>query len=385
MREEHRIGIVIGQLSYGGAEQQTALLARGMAERSSYTPIVFCLTNRVSPFGLELSQAEVRSYAPKRNPIPGVPKLAWLVRSLGKANCDLLYGILNVGNVYAGAAASILGLPLICSIRNSDPGLPFAIRTLSGISCRRADWIIANSESCQHSLGADLGVEHNRVSTISNAVELRPSSEDARVRIRRELGVESRDLVVGTVAKLKSQKRPELFVAVYRAVRRALGRSVHFVWVGSEDGNTPRTETLVAEVPPQDRAGLHFVPATTEVPDFLAAFDAFVLTSAYEGMPNVLLEAMAAGLPCVATDVPGTRDVSHLLKCGNPVLASATDPNAFALELVRLIGDAERTRAIAAAGKASVIECCSPEKMVKAHISVFDSVLADASGRARAQ
>jgi glycosyltransferase involved in cell wall biosynthesis len=379
MREEHRIGIVIGQLSYGGAERQTALLARGMAEWSSYTPIVFCLTNRVSPFGLDLSQAGVRSYAPKRNPIPGVPKLAWLVRSLGKANCDLLYGILNVGNIYAGAAASILGLPLICSIRNSDPGLLFAIRTLSGISCRRADWVIANSESCQHSLRADLGVEHNRVSAISNAVELRPSSADARVRIRRELSVESRDLVVGTVAKLKSQKRPELFVAVYTAVRRALGRNVHFVWVGSDDASQQTIRELMDTVPAGDRANIRFVPATTNVSDFLAAFDIFVLTSTYEGMPNALLEAMAAGLPCVATDVAGTRDiVSAAGGRGQSicVLAPKDDLAEFAGILTELARDPREMAALGIRAKAYVGEHFTVEKMVERHVDVFKQVLA---------
>jgi glycosyltransferase involved in cell wall biosynthesis len=183
---------------------------------------------------------------------------------------------------------------------------------------------------------------------------------------------------------LKPQKRPLFFIEVYTSYREISDRSAHFVWVG-DGSELERARQAVSGLGQDERSHLHFLPATSEVADVLAGFDLFVLTSAYEGFPNALLEAMAAGLPCVATDVPGTRDVSHLFKCGNPVLTSATSPKAFAAELAKLVGDPPRMRSIAAAGRAGVIDCCSPEKMVKAHIGVFDSVLADEKGRAHVQ
>jgi glycosyltransferase involved in cell wall biosynthesis len=384
MRAEHRIGIVVGQLSYGGAERQTALLARGMAERSSYAPAVFCLSDHVSPFAQELTKAGVQWFAPARNPARGIPKLAGLVRSLGKANCDLLYGILNVGNVYAGAAARILRLPFVGSIRSSDSGLPVAIRTLSGMFCRRADWVIANSESCRRSLRTNLGVIHGRVSVIPNAVDLPEAAPDARRRIRESLGIGSEDLVVGSLGGVKHAKRPEFFVRVFLEFRRTYGQAVHFVWVGSDDASQQTIRELMDTVPAEDRANIRFVPATTYVSDFLAAFDIFVLTSAYEGMPNALLEAMAAGLPCVATDVEGTRDVVSTSSVQGKdlcLLAPRDDPAEFARVLTELARNPQGMAALGVRAKAYVGAHFTVEKMVRSHLDVFERMFAE-SGRA---
>jgi glycosyltransferase involved in cell wall biosynthesis len=384
MKRRKKVGIVIGQLSLGGTERQAAVLAQGLAGSSEYEPLVFCASEVFNPLGRTLSDAGVACFHPGSKSKSSLARLLWLTRELSAARCDLVYGLLNAGNIYAGAAAALLGIPLVASIRSANNGLPFPIRTLSGYFCRRARWIVANSDSCRDSVKRHLGVRHDRVSVVHNGIPIEVPDGTARVRFRAKIGCREGELVVGTAALLKPEKRPLFFIEVLTSYREISDRSAHFVWVG--DGKElERARQAMSALSQDERSHLHFLPATTEIADVLAGFDVFVLTSAYEGLPGAMLEAMVAGLPCVATDVPGTRDVSRLLECGNPVLASATDPNAFALELARLVGDAQRMRAIAAAGRAGVIEYCSPEKMVKAHINVFDSVLADASGRARAQ
>jgi glycosyltransferase involved in cell wall biosynthesis len=384
MKRRRKVGIVIGQLSLGGTERQVAVLAQGLASSSEYEPRVFCVSEVFNPLGRTLSEAGVACFHPGAKRESSLARLLWLTRELSAARCDLVYGLLNVGNIYAGAAAALLGIPLVASIRSANNGVPFPIRTLSGHFCRRASWIVANSDSCRDSLKHDLGVGHDRVSVVHNGIPVEVPDGTARARFRARIGCKEDELVVGTVALLKPEKRPLFFIDVLTSYREISNCSVHFAWVG--DGpELERARQATTELSQDERSHLHFLPATTETANALAGFDVFVLTSAYEGLPGAVLEAMAAGLPCVATDVPGTRDVSRLLKCGNPVLASATDPKEFALELARLVGDPELTRTLAAAGRAGVIEHCSPEKMVKAHTSVFDSVLADANGRARAQ
>jgi glycosyltransferase involved in cell wall biosynthesis len=376
--EKRRVGIVIGQLSFGGAERQTALLARGLASQSPYVPAVFCLSNQVSPFGHELTEAGVECLYPGRNPAPGSRKLAWLAGQLRHRACDLLYGILNPGNVYAGLGAAAVSAPLICSARSSAPDLSAPLRWLSGVFCRRADWVISNSKASQQAVRTYLGVTHDRVSVIPNGVEVSTPNANARSSIRRDLGVGPEDLLVGSIASLRRPKRPEFFTRVFLELQVMLERAVHFAWVGSNGMRQQAAVTLVASVPKARRANLHFIPSTTRVSDFLAAFDAFVLTSSYEGMPNALLEAMAAGLPCVATDVEGTRDALDVAGASGRdacVLANKDEPVRFATALAQLARDSRRMAELGERAAGFVREYFTVEKMIQHHIDVFDRVL----------
>jgi glycosyltransferase involved in cell wall biosynthesis len=378
MRQNRRVGIVIGQLSFGGAERQTALLARGLAHQSSYAPVVFCLSSQISPFGQGLSQAGVRCLSPARNLASGIPRVSWLLSSLKANGCDLLYGILNVGNIYAGAAARMLGMPLVCSIRSSDAGLPRTVRALASMFCGRADWVVANSESCRQWLRCALGATHSRVDVIPNAVDLPAPDANARERLRGSLGVDDGDLLVGTISRMRQEKRPEFFVRVFLELRQTLGRKIHFAWVGADADGQRAIDALIEAVPAPDRANLHFVPVTPEVSDFLVAFDVFVLTSAFEGMPNALLEAMSLGVPCVATDVEGTRDAVNVPGGSGGkvcILASRNDPTEFAETLARLAENPQEMTSLGERARAHVREHFTVESMVRRHVQVFERVL----------
>jgi glycosyltransferase involved in cell wall biosynthesis len=98
------------------------------------------------------------------------------------------------------------------------------------------------------------------------------------------------------------------------------------------------------------------------------------LTSAYEGMPNALLEAMSAGLPSVATDVPGTRDVLNAAP-DIGILADPEHPGRFAESLVALLLDPRRMRVIGENAREYVREHHSLEEMTRRYCEVFRAVL----------
>ena len=127
----------------------------------------------------------------------------------------------------------------------------------------------------------------------------------SRDRGRAILGVPGGAPVVGTVAVFKPQKAPLDFVAVARAVAREIP-GVHFAMVG--DGELrPAAERAAAEASLSGR--FHFTGWREEVPDLLKAFDVFLLTSRWEGLPRVVPQALIAGVPVVATAVDGTREI----------------------------------------------------------------------------
>jgi glycosyltransferase involved in cell wall biosynthesis len=151
-------------------------------------------------------------------------------------------------------------------------------------------------------------VAPERVRTIGVAVDTQPSSATqaadssaARARARRALGVPAGATVIGSVGRLTYQKAPEDFLAAIRAVGRP---GVVGVWIG--DGE------LAGRIARRARSLAPRVVLAGERPDvlkLLPAFDVFLLSSRYEGLPTAVVEAMACGVPVVATAVNAVSDV----------------------------------------------------------------------------
>ena len=166
-----------------------------------------------------------------------------------------------------------------------------------------------------------------------------------RDAMRRELGVGSDEILVGTIANLRRQKRyPDLL----RAARRVLDTDlpVRFVAAGQGPCETELRQ-LHAELGLGDRFRLlGYVPEPGRT---LAACDLFVLASGYEGLPVALMEAMAIGLPIVATDIPGVREsVQHGREA---LLVPVGHPELLAEAVIEVTGDPDRRTSMARASQ----------------------------------
>jgi glycosyltransferase involved in cell wall biosynthesis len=113
--------------------------------------------------------------------------------------------------------------------------------------------------------------------------------------------------------------------------------------------------------------------ARDDVPEWLRTLDLFVLPSQAEGISNTILEAMACGLPVVATKVGGNAELVVEGETGR--LVPASDPDALALAIRESVEDAERLCAQGEAGRWRVEERFSMEAMVAAYLKVYDAVL----------
>lgn len=373
-----RIAIVIGQLTHGGAERQCLELAKGLRDAGVFDLVVFCTSHHTEPYGELLTKAGIKWSAAPDGCLRGIGKLWWLVRNVRRSRCRLLFGMLHTGNVYAGLAALILRIPFVASIRSATREV-LAVRLPSAFACQRAAAVVANSASSSRALQADLGVRHPRVAIIANSVRRVERSPRGREGIRRQLGIPLDALVVGTMGNLKAEKRASFFLAVCKYAhdtwrRISLNHALpHFIWLG--DGpERHAVDTALAKLPDDPRSHVHFPGASLDVDSYLAVFDVFVLTSAYEGMPNALLEAMSAGLPCVATNVPGTYDVLNAAP-DIGILADPGNPGRFAESLVALLSDSERMRIIGENARKHVREHHSLEEMSRRYCDVFRSVL----------
>lgn len=167
---------------------------------------------------------------------------------------------------------------------------------------RRTDHLVAVSES-ERELVTTLGlVPPHRIRVVRNGIETTApvTSRD----LRAELGIPSGAPLVASVGRLERQKAPEEFVAAAAHLSRTMP-DTHFLLVGAGPLADAVTDAVRADGV-EER--FHRLSHVADVGALMTQFDVFVLTSRYEGLPYVVLEAMRAGVPVVATDVVGTRD-----------------------------------------------------------------------------
>lgn len=377
---KHKVAIVIGQLTMGGAEKQATYLAKGLANTKGFIPIVFCTSNLTDPFGpyLRAEGIEVHSVSSPR--YSKLRKIIWLKSTMQKAGCDLVYGLLHVGNIYGGLVAKSNGTAFVASIRNTDKSIGDLTKYFSSFFCSQADMVIANSISCANFLDDGMKVRHGRVRIVSNAIHPQNRKIENRIRFRKLWNIPDDAMLIGTVALLKKQKRPgfaiRTFVKILEHENKISEKPMHFIWLG-EGLLREEVNRILGSLPDSVADRFHFPGDHFEIEHSLPSFDVFVLTSACEGMPNALLEAMAMGLPCVATDVEGTRDVFFAANGYGEIgiLADPDDPEKFAESLMEVLGQPDRMKRMAKNAQEYVLSEYSSGKMVKSHCEVFEEVL----------
>jgi glycosyltransferase involved in cell wall biosynthesis len=309
----------ITTLEIGGAECMLLRLLESAA-RDKFEPSVLSLMDPKSAQEITLA-AQVAALRvpvstlgmPQSRPRPA--NLWHLCRIVRAASPDLFQGWMYHGNLAAtlGSWALPHRPPVLWNVRHSvhdlalEKPLTRLILRLSARLSHLPEAIIYNSRvsAAQH---ARLGFDSSRTVVIPNGfdcAQFRPRPE-ARVRLREELGIDPGCAVIGMVARDHPMKDPGNLVRA-AALLQARGHAIHLVIVGHGfDQTNAALSTLVRECGLGAQASL--LGQRTDVADVVAGFDVAALSSAWgEGFPNVLGEAMASGVPCVATDVGDSR------------------------------------------------------------------------------
>ncbi|MEI6235036.1 MAG: glycosyltransferase family 4 protein [Planctomycetota bacterium] len=206
----------------------------------------------------------------------------------------------------------------------------------------------------------------SKLIVIRNAIEAQAMIPDARTLARTKLDLPQDARVVGMVARLAPQKGVGVFARAAAEALRARPDAI-FALVGGGPLEDELRERLSAlNVPPE-----HFriLGHRSDAEALYPAFDMLVLSSLYEGLPYVLLEAMARGVPVVATDVLGSRDVVADGVTG--LLARVNDPADIAAKIVSLLDDPEKLKRFGEASKRRVADAFSFDEFVRKHRDVY--------------
>jgi glycosyltransferase involved in cell wall biosynthesis len=190
----------------------------------------------------------------------------------------------------------------------------------------------------------DAGVAPERVDVVYSPVPLPPMVEHST--LRGELGLADDDIVVGCVAVMRARKGHLVLLEAIEPLIRQNAR-LHLVLVGS---GSPTFEQVQAYVAGHGLDGrVHLLGTRRDVPNLLGGFDLFALATEQEASGTVFVEASAAGLAVIGTDVGG---VSEMLKDGETgLLVPVKDPDALRAALSRLIDDPPLRRKMGEAGR----------------------------------
>lgn len=319
MRPPYRVGLLLGQFSFGGAERQTDELVRRV-DRREFEPISIVLSAELDPYGPALQRDGFRVIALPRRGRNDLTRLWRLRRLLHELQLDLIYGI--------GYEPSAVGWfarfgrrrpPLIPSIRSTVIDPPFPKPQIYRQMFARVPAITSNSARGAAFAAATFGAPVARTTVIPNGFDidelLRKAEGDD---LRGELGLAPGTPLIGFVGKDSWQKNVRRFLEVTRAVHAARPEA-HVVLVGWKLAEADR-ERLGA-----GGAHLHLLGVRTDIYRIMRSLDVVVMTSDTEGCPNVVIEAGVLGTPVVAPDVGDVPQIFGAEAADRLVLAQQID------------------------------------------------------------
>ncbi len=325
-----RLAVVINAIVLAGAERMLArVLARLRPEE--FDVHVFTI-GMPGPFTEHLEQLGIpnKLYEFLRPKLPNPLHLLRLARDLRRFQPDVVQGWMYLGNLYGGVAAKLArrDLPVAWNIRHStlDPQIDSrSMRWSAWLGGQLSGFVPDRIVLCAEAARAAhlrVGYTLEKLEVIPNGFDLSEVRPDlvARQRIRTELGIAADTPLVGLIGRLHQHKDHRTFVRAARVVAEQFPNA-HFVGAGEEQTySAADLWSWVDEVGLRDR--FHWLGVRRDVPAIDASLDVLVCSSTTEGFPNVVGEAMACGVPCVATDVGECAEVvgetGHIVPKQNP-------------------------------------------------------------------
>ena len=396
-----RIILVCGNLSPGGAERQVVYTMTGLERRGFHDVQLLCDTlerGRPEKFDFYLPKLRdagirvetirkatlddveaddatwtLRQFA-HRLPPELLADIVALYREFRMRQPEVVHAWLDWSNTRAGIAAALTGVPkILISGRNLNPTnfnlyQPYMDPAYTAL-CELANVVFVNNSRA----GADdyakwLGLEPERIRVIHNAVDFgvrRRSSPAEFNALRRELRIPPTAPVVGSAFRFEEEKRPLFWLEAAAIISRRIPEA-RFVLFGQ---GSMRSRMIEAARRLGLRDRLLLPGVVDDILSAISMLDLFLLTSAGEGLPNVLLEAQWVGTPIVTTDVGGAGEAIFEGQTG--LLGPNDDADAIAALACRILRDADFRARAALAGPGFVRSRFSMERMLDETIALY--------------
>jgi glycosyltransferase involved in cell wall biosynthesis len=361
-----RLALVITELEPGGAERALVNLATHI-DRARFAPAVYSIRPR-PPRGkdqlveqLESAGIPVR-FADVRSRWQAPLAVSRLKRLLAEQQPQIVQNFLFHANVLGTLAASRLGVPhVLMGVRVADPrrSRSWLERRLT----RRVSQIVCVSQSvADHCL--QRGFPADKLVVIPNGVDVARLQGVQPIDLA-ELGLPPGRRAIVFVGRLHEQKGLDDFLAGSAKVFEAL--TAHDLVVVGDGPQRDALHRLASHLHVADR--VHFAGWRADVPAILAAADLLILPARWEGMPNVVLEAMAAGKAVVATRVEGVAEL--LGDAADEQLVDAGDMDSFGRRIIQVVQNAQLAANLGQQNQTRVVSQFSLQAMVQAYERLY--------------
>lgn len=355
--EPIRLLTIITKLELGGAQQVVLHTMSRLPAARYRLYLISGAHGLLDETARSLKHCEVHLWPGLKHPIApwhDVAVFFRLVRFLREHRIQIVHTHSSKAGMLGRLAAAWAGVPVVFHTVHGWPFHDYQPALVRGIfiwlerlAARHTTRLIAVSHPTRQK-GLQYGIgrpqQYQDIFPGSDLSLFKPGNRRVRAAVRREFGFPQEALLVGMVACLKPQKAPLDFVRAAGLIAQALPPA-RFLMVG--DGQLrPAVEKKIAALGLGDKIKL--AGWRKDVPRLMQGFDLFALSSLWEGLPCVLAQAFAAGLPVVATDVEGAREIIAPGRTG--LLVPPADPAALAQACIKLLQNpAQRQRMARAA------------------------------------
>jgi L-malate glycosyltransferase len=379
-RARRKVFHLVDSLKVGGTETQAVELALRMPV-SAYEITLGCLRAEGSLLDkLKGSAVRVREFHPRGglDSPAGLYQLTRLSAFLRRERFDVVHTHDLWSNLMGVPAARLAGVPAIISSRRDLAHFDWyrgrkrrwlrRIQNLSSI-------VLANATPIRDALIAEDGFAPEKLRVIHNGVDTEKFQRAKPDRERLFPGAENAKLVVLVGNMHSDVKGHPWLIAAAPAVLQEFPNT-RFVFAGDGEAR-PIFEKQVAKSGWQEN--FEFLGPRSDIPDVLASCDIAVLPSRAEGLPNAVLEYMAAGLPTVASLVGGNTELVEDGVTG--LLVPPEDSKALSRALLRLLRDPALSRQIAAGGQRRAVENFSFERLIREVDGLYTELLERGKGK----
>ena len=372
----------LAAFGWGGTERQFVNVGLGL-DRSRFCVHFGCLRR----FGvmleeLEASGASVTDYGVfSFRDVRAVAAQWRLARDIRRAGIQIVHTYGLASHLFAILPARLAGAVVVASIRDMGAYLSPFQRKIQRWICKLADHILVNAEAIKTWLIAE-GYDGDRITVIPNGIDLGRFARSADGRLHRHLGLTAETPLVAALGRVSRLKGLEDFIAAAASVAPQFP-SARFLIIG-EPSFTGRGKTitvdgsyqkelarLAAKLGVSDR--VIFTGFRSDVDSILPELAVSVLPSLSEGLSNILLESMAAGVAVIATRVGGTTEVVH--DSQNGLLVPPNDPAALANAIVRLLGAPDVAAQLGRAARSRIAERYSTRQLVESTSRFYEAIL----------
>src|SRR3989338_270594 len=356
-------------LASAGAETMLAYIAS--SDKSNKH--IICSIYEGGVYKKKLEQTGIQVYSLKINSLYLFPlafvKLFLLVL---REKPDVIHSYLFLDNLIARLIGKLTGKKVLCSKRDSDRWKPWFVHIFNKLTAWFADATVTNFKDGITELRKN-SISENKIYYVPNGKNIK----DYKLKIPKEeakrlLGFSERNLIITFTGRLVWYKGQDYLIKAFSSIL-AKYPNAKLLLVG-EGKNRKNLEQLVYKLNLNNK--IIFLGSRNDIPQILKATDIFVSPSLRDGMPGVIMEAMAAGLPVIATNADGSKDL--IKNYENGIFIPIKDNDVITEKVIELIENKKLAQKLAKNARKTIARDFTIDRMINGYQSIYEKLLRSA-------